>query len=151
MGRGSRYQDARPVVTEHTETTTGFPKLSAKEGMYVPAMVRGQHAKLLVDTGATNTFLSSTLYYKISSEQRQRLTTDGTHIKNADGTVIATLGSAWMEVQVGKTTHAVYVTFGTLPKMDGILGMDFLLPNCGALNLKHCQHDRCIIYLGVGR
>ena len=136
--RGPRCQDARPVAVERADKNMIFPKVSAKGqgGIYVPAVIRGQHAKLLVDTGATDTFLSSALYYKISPERRPHLKTDGTHIKNADGSVIATLGSAWMEVQVGKTTHAVSATFGSFPTMDGILGMDFLLPTCGTLNFR---------------
>ena len=131
--RGPReHNTSKPPVKE----SLILPSMRAKRGMYVPTMIRGQHAKLLIDTGATDTFLSSILYYKISPERRPHLKLDETRIRNADGTSIVTLGSACMELQVGKTTHPVYATFGNIPSLDGILGMDFLLPTCGALDFR---------------
>ena len=99
-------------------------------------MTRGVKANLLVDTGAMDTVLSSELYYQITNESRPQLTTIGAEIRNADGSKMETLGSAWIEIQVGRTTCPVHAVSGNTGQIKGILGMDFLLPTQGTLDFQ---------------
>ncbi len=61
--------------------------------------------------------------------------TEGVQVKQIEGSPLAVLGSALAEVQVGRTTQLVKVTF-TEMKYPGILGMDFLLPTGGNLDFQ---------------
>ena len=108
----------------------------AQSGLFVPATIRGERAHLLVDTGATSTFLSSALIYRFEPRRRLQLIDFGTKIRSADGTPLETIGSAWVEIQVGATTQPVLATFGQLDTLEGILGMDFLMPTKGVLNFQ---------------
>ena len=105
-------------------------------GLVVQAVTRGVKANLLVDTGATDKVLSSELYYQITNESRPKLTTIGAEIHNADGNKMETLGSAWIEIQVGRTTCPVHAVFGNTGQTKGILEIDLLLPTQGTLDFQ---------------
>ncbi|XP_038053938.1 uncharacterized protein LOC119726355 [Patiria miniata] len=100
----------------------------ARAGLFVQAFIRGVKANLLVDTGATDSVLSSEFYYKIPIEKRPKLESGGTGVRNADGSNMETLGRALVDVQIGRTTCPVRAVFGKIGEVEGILGMDFLLP-----------------------
>ena len=79
---------------------------------------------MLVDTGASDTILSSTLYHLIPY-----LNTSNSGVRNADGTELSTLGRGWIELRVGARISSLQVVLGNTGSIDGILGMDFLLQN----------------------
>ena len=91
---------------------------------------------MLVDTGATDTILSSTLYHRIPGVKRPHLNTSISGVRNADGSELSTLGSGWVELRVGACISSLQVVFGNTGSMDGILGMDFLLQHQANLDLK---------------
>ena len=110
--------------------------VGVESGLYVPALVRGEKVHLLVDTGATDTVLSYTFFYEISQEKRLKLTTRGSRVRTADGSLLQTIGGAYVEVQVGRTTLPLNIVFGNIGTMEGILGMDFLVPTRGCLDFN---------------
>ena len=110
--------------------------VKARSGLFVRAEVRGVKINLLVDTGATDTLLSCEFYHQIPKEKRPAVTMEGARVRNADGSVMETIGSAWVEVQVGRTTCPLSVVFGNTGKIQGILGMDFLLATKGVLDFQ---------------
>ena len=52
------------------------------------AEIRGVEARMLVDTGATDTVLSADLYYKMVPEGRPTLVKEGIKLHRADGSAI---------------------------------------------------------------
>ncbi|XP_038058673.1 uncharacterized protein LOC119729953 [Patiria miniata] len=118
------------------EVPTLRETLRQGSGLFVPAVVRGVKVNMLIDTGATNTLLSASTYYNMSPERRPTLNTEGVGVHGADGTLIKTMGSACVEVQVGKTVRVVCVVFAQL-EVEGILGMDYLLPTNGRLDFRN--------------
>ena len=108
----------------------------ARSGLFVEVEVRSIKAKMLVDTGATDTILSSTLYHRIPGVKRPHLNTSISGVRNADGSELSTLGSGWVELRVGACISSLQVVFGNTGSMDGILGMDFLLQHQANLDLK---------------
>lgn len=81
--------------------------------------IRGIKARLLVDSGAIDTILSSSVYYRIHSTNRPDLTEVG--VRNADGSSMETLGSAWLELGVGTCIFPLEVVFGNTDQVDGLL------------------------------
>ena len=75
------------------------------------------------------------MYYQIPKEQRPVLETEGVQVRQVDGSPLAVLGIAWVEVQVGRTTHLVKAIFTDM-NYPGILGMDFLVPTGGNLDFQ---------------
>ncbi|XP_038053996.1 uncharacterized protein LOC119726413 [Patiria miniata] len=98
-------------------------------------MVRGTKCRFLIDTGSTDTLISSTVYYQIPKEKRPILETEEVQVKQVDGSRLPVLGIAWVEVQVGRTTHQVRAVF-TEMKYSGILCMDFLVPTGGNIDFQ---------------
>ena len=96
--------------------------------------IRGIKARLLVDSGATDTILSSSVYYRINSTSRPDLTEVGVH--NADGSSMDTLGSAWLELGLRTCIFPLEVVFGNTDQIDGLLGLDFMEPNGCNIDLK---------------
>ena len=121
-----------PEIQSTSRTRPDF----ARSGLFVEVEVRGIKAKLLVDTGATDTILSSTLYHRIPGVKRPNLNTGISGVRNADGSELSTIGSGWVELQVGACISSLEVVFGNTGSMDGILGMDFLIQNHANLDLK---------------
>ena len=88
-----------PTVQEVQPTVRTRPDV-ARSGLFVEVEVRGVKAKMLVDTGATDTILSSTLYHRIPGVKRPHLNTSNSGVRNADGTELSTLGRGWIELRV---------------------------------------------------
>ena len=107
----------------------------AKQGLYITGKIRSTNCCFLIDTGSTDTIISASTYHKIDKERRPVLDTTSITIKQVDGTPLSVLGSALVEIQVGKTMHLVKAIFADI-KAEGILGMDFLLPTGGNLDFR---------------
>lgn len=116
------------------QVTTNYRSDKARCGLFVEVEVRGVKARLLVDCGATDTILSSSLYHRISSAKRPNLT--GVKVRNADGISMETLGIAWLELGLGKCIFPLQVVFGNTDQIDGLLGLDILVPNGAILDFK---------------
>ena len=104
-------------------------------GLFVEGLVRSTKCRFLIDTGSTDTLISSEVYHKIPKEKRPVLETVDVQVKQVDGSQLAVLGKALVEVQVGRTTHPVKAVFAEM-KYSGILGMDFLVPTGGNIGFQ---------------
>ena len=100
--------------------------------------MRGTKCRFLVDSGSTETLISRSVYQEIAKERRPVLETDVTNVQQVDGSPLSVMGVAWVDVQVGKTTHPVKAIFADM-KCAGILGMTFLLPTCGILDFRSLE------------
>ena len=105
--------------------------------MFVDGMLRGVGVKFLVDTGATDTLISSTTYFSIPSQNRPPLN-KGVQVQQVDGAALQTLGSAWVEIQIGNISESVLVVVADI-ETPGILGMNFLLTTDGTVDLVKRQ------------
>ena len=134
--KGRPYRQRKGVKrrTREPDIAAYPPLLSPKEGLYVRATVAGTDTNLLLDTGATDTLLSTSLYYQISADVRPGLSKVASELHQADGKPIGTSGSAQLEIRVGATTRIMRVIFADL-KVAGLLGMDFLLSTGGILDM----------------
>ena len=74
----------------------------------------------------------------MAKEQRPVLINEGINIRQVDGSPLAVMGVASVDVQVGKTVHQVKAVFADI-KCMGILGMDFLLPTRGNLDFQSLE------------
>ena len=90
-----------------------------------------------MDTGATDTILSSTVYHSIPSEKRPVLRKS--KVRNADGSPMDILGSATVELRVGRSVCSTEVMFANIGSIDGMLGMDFLLATKANLDLRKME------------
>ena len=113
--------------------TTSNP--GPRGGLFVDCKVRGTSGRFLIDTGSTDTLISSTIYYQIPREKRPALDAEKVQVRQVDGSPLEVLGTAWVDVQVGRTTHPVKAVRIKM-KCQGILGMDFLLPTGGYLDFQ---------------
>ena len=104
-------------------------------GLFVMGSVRTAKCQFLIDTGSTDTLISSAIYHQIPKERRPVLETEGVRVKQIDGSPLVVLGSAVLEIKIGRTIQLVKVTF-TEMKYPGILGMDFLVPTGGSLDFQ---------------
>ena len=141
-GPKRRYGDRKEPMRDKQQSsavtkvlTVPNANLSPRFGLFVNGTVRNTKCHFLIDTGATDTLISSKVYYQIPREQRPVLETDGVQVRQVDGSPLSVLGIAWVDVQVGRTTHPVRAIF-TEMKYSGILGMDFILPTGGNLDFQ---------------
>lgn len=100
-------------------------------------MLRGVDVKFLVDTGSTDTLISSSTYYSIPVNNRPVLK-EGVRVQQANGASLETLGSAWVDVQIGPVCESVLVVVAHIDT-PGILGMNFLLATEGTVDLANRQ------------
>ena len=114
-----------------------LPKSSVdpRYGFFVDGLVRASDCRFLVDTGSTDTLISSEVYYKIPKERRPLLGEGSIQVRQVDGSPLSVLGIAEVEIQIGRTTQSVRATF-TEMRCPGILGMDFLVPTGGKLDFQ---------------
>ena len=91
-----------------------------------------------MDSGSTDTLVSSRVYHEMAKEQRPVLEVEETNIQQVDGSPLSVMGIAWVDVQLGRTVCPVRAIFADI-RYDGILGMDFLLPTCGNLDFRSLE------------
>ena len=108
---------------------------NAKQGLYVTGTIRSTKCRFLIDTGSTDTIISATTYYRMPKESQPELQSFTENIQQVDGTPLQVLGTAWIDICVGRTIHSIKAIFADI-KCQGILGMDFLLPTQGVLNFQ---------------
>ena len=92
----------------------------------------------MIDTGSTDTIVSASIYHKIEKESRPELQPFTDRIQQVDGSPLEVLGTAWVDIIIGKTTQSIKAIFANI-KCEGILGMDFLLQTQGVLNFQRCS------------
>lgn len=101
--------------------------------LYIDVNVQGEKAKFLVDTGATVTLVSETLYKKLPASVRPKLHEVNQTIMSANGTALCVHGKAEFNIGIDQLTYHNEAVVANL-KADGILGLDFMKRN-------HCKVD----------
>ena len=71
--------------------------------MFVDCTVRGTSGRFLIDTGSTDTLISSTVYCQIPREKRPTLDAEKVQARQIDGSPLGVLGTVWVDVQMGST------------------------------------------------
>ncbi|XP_062568971.1 uncharacterized protein LOC134231056 [Saccostrea cucullata] len=94
-------------------------------GLYINVNVQGVKAKFLVDTGATVTLVSETLYRKLPASVRPKLHEVNQIIMSANGTALSVHGKAEFNIGIDQLTYHNEAVVANL-KADGILGLDFM-------------------------
>ena len=97
-------------------------------GLYVNVIIQGEKTKVLVDTGATVTLVSTRLYNKLSETVRPNLHTVKQTIMSANGTPLSVRGKSEFNFTIDKKTYHNDAVVTDI-KVDGILGLDFLKAN----------------------
>ena len=97
--------------------------------------------KLLIDTGATLTILSDSLYKMMenSSGQLSQLKRVQRELISATDEPLQVLGKTDMSIQIGDHLYTQELAIAKL-SMDGVLGLDFLnnsIPNSELPQLKY--------------
>ena len=113
-------------------------KERGQKGIFVTGVIRGTKIKFLVDTGSTQTVLSTVAYIRLPKGKRPKLNSMESCIKQADGTPIEAWGHAIMDLQIGEKSQSLMITVASI-KGDGILGMDFLLATGGNLDFDRLK------------
>lgn len=109
-----------------------------KRGLYIQGEVGTTKVTFLVDTGASETFVSRKLYEDIPVQERSQLQPMKVDVRQADGSPLPVLGKIHTQVQVGKASTRMDVIVADIAN-DGILGMDFLLKVGCILNLNSLE------------
>ena len=108
-----------------------IPMKLQKEGIngvsaLLPVTINGTETKLLVDTGAAVTIISSELFNRIPDNVKPQLTEcTSVKLEAADGNCIAVAGTATVDITIGTANFAWKVYVAPI-KDDGLLGYDFL-------------------------
>ena len=113
-------------------------KERGQKGIFVTGVIRGTKIKFLVDTGSTQTVLSTVAYIRLPKGKRPKLNSMESCIKQADCTPIEAWGHAIMDLQIGEKSQSLMITVASI-KGDGILGMDFLLATGGNLDFDRLK------------
>ncbi|XP_063952172.1 uncharacterized protein LOC135153474 [Lytechinus pictus] len=103
------------------------------KGMYVPVTIGGTQLSFLVDTGATDTYISKSGYRKLQEKPTIQTTTE--KVMLADGSQLEVDGKIHTEVIIGQGKARITLIVADICS-DGVLGMDNLLQLGARLNLE---------------
>ena len=103
------------------------------KGMYIPVIIAGQQLHFLVDTGATDTYISKAGYVKLIEQPSIEPTTE--RIMLANGSNMKVDGKIHTEVTIGQGKARVTLIIADVCG-DGVLGMDNLLLLGAKLDLE---------------
>ena len=109
-----------------------------RKGLFVRGGVCGVPTTFLVDTGSSDTVISSEIFHQIPEGERPQLKDSELVICQADGSYLRVMGRAEMELGVGTTSLRLPIVVANLHN-TGILGMDFLLATNSQLDLHGLQ------------
>ena len=128
--RGQMLRDDGGFGHEQSET--------AKQGLFVQGFIQDQPVEFLIDTGASETFISLEKYRQLSRAGLPILMEDTMGVNLANGEPIPVAGKMQLNVQLGEAQACVPVTVGGIA-VPAILGMDVLLKTGSKLNLSRLQ------------
>ncbi|XP_071136893.1 uncharacterized protein [Mytilus edulis] len=106
----------------------GSNTLNNEAGLYVELFINGIPAKFLIDTGATVSLVSDTLFEKLKSRDRLSLRQVTQEIIAANGESLKIIGKALFSVKLGSLHTVIEGVIAGL-SVDAILGLDFLKTN----------------------
>lgn len=101
-GRGAAK---RPKLTETqpSKTKTSFiPSINQNvDGLYVPVHIQDKEYKFLVDTGASDSYISRRSYEQLDEKDRPPLQHRSISAQLADGSPLAIYGAITHEMKIG--------------------------------------------------
>ena len=103
------------------------------KGLYVPVTIAGEQLHFLVDTGATDTYISKSSYGRLQRKPSLQPATE--RIMLADGSHMEVDGRIHTDVTIGQGKATVTLFVADVCN-DGVLGMDNLLKIGAKLNLE---------------
>ncbi len=130
-------QGQQPTTTDHApdntapgsdleggNTDTTRSSTLRRNGIYIQGAVEGVDVNFAVDTGATTTIISASLYNRIPTERRPRLKPTRP-LNVADGKPLETLGHGTFSVKLGPLQLHRKMTVANIPG-DVLLGVDVI-------------------------
>ena len=105
------------------------------KGMFITATIIDANIRMLIDTGATITILSTTVFGNLRSRITNELQKSNVELRQADGAPIKVWGMITLDMEIGGTRHPTTFVIAEI-QHDGILGMDVLL---GASSMINCD------------
>ena len=115
-----------------------LPLVRPAQGLFVDGSIRSANFRLLIDTGATDTLISLTVYYQLPKEQRPELESCEAKVRQVDGSPLTVYGTAWVDLQIGRTVHPVRAVFADIG-VPAMLGMNWLVPTQGSLDFRKLE------------
>ena len=111
---------------------------SKRQGLYIESKINGQPIKFLIDTGSSQSYVSTTIFDKIE-ELRKPVLQRVTHtVHQADGSPLETRGKTMAEIQMGNLLIVIEVTIANLSN-EGIIGLDFLIHSQSVLDCRRLE------------
>ena len=94
-------------------------------GLYIQGQIYDQNISFLIDTGASVTIISPTIYNKLPQGKRPKLKPIDTTMTAADGKNINCMGTGWFHLTIDQTTYQHQIWVADI-NLNAILGLDFL-------------------------
>ena len=110
--------------SEIPQKRTSIPSINRSvDGLYVPVQIHGKEYKFLVDTGASDSYISRRVYEQIDERIRPPLKHKEAQAHLADGSTLPLDGDVTLELAIGPSKGTVLVADVS---GDGILGLETL-------------------------
>ncbi|CAG2213721.1 unnamed protein product [Mytilus edulis] len=127
-GPSVRRTNNRSGKRKHKSLYLGSNTLNNEAGLYVELFINGIPAKFLIDTGATVSLVSDTLFEKLKSRDRPSVRQVTQEIIAANGESLKIIGKALFSLKLGSFHTVIEGVIAGL-SVEGILGLDFLQTN----------------------
>ena len=110
-------------------------ELKARKGIYVQGFIGEESIDFLVDTGASETFVSMATYHELAADDPPELYESDGQVVLADGKPLELMGPMNVAVSLGGMEMITPVTVVAI-QVPAILGMDFLLRTRASLDMQ---------------
>ena len=138
MVKQARSTDVNSTWSQPTTSTTICVINEARKGMFITTYIHGVDVRLLIDTGAMITILSTRTYRKINHLGEQRLQNTNIKLKQADGAAVMVYGVITLDMNLGHTCLPTTFVVADIQN-DGILGMDVLLKTQSTIDCNNLE------------
>ena len=108
------------------------------DGLFVPVCIHGEEYLFLVDTGASDTYISRRVYRNFEEDNRPQLQSQNSKAQLADGSSLHLYGVATLDLIIGPMKRSSTVLVADISS-DGILGLDNLTKMGAKLDLTNFQ------------
>ena len=138
-GRGKVLDKQTQKGIKKTEAERREHKKNYKNGFYIHAGIAGEDLDFLIDTGASECFISNRQYEKLAAKtQLPSLRREEAMVILADGAPLQIKGRMTTNLRIGEEEFPVEVIVGGI-QGDAILGMGFLLSIGCQLDFERMQ------------
>lgn len=132
MGPLEEETGTSPTINTLTQDTKGQQHTS-----YVRGSIEGTEVNILVDSGATESFISADFRRTAPTLHKRPLKADFVAARAVNGQMLDTLGTITATLHLGNNSwqHVFHVLRGST--QTALLGLDFLVPNRALLDYAH--------------